>query len=201
VVYLLGRLAGVDLRRHGSGNVGSHNLSAAAGTGVGLAGWLSDAAKGAVAVHATRRFCQDEALVGWALLGALGGQCWPAFLGWSGGRGVATLVGGMLALTPRTAPWPLATITAIAGLRPLARTSGPISTTLRGAAVPVGVLAGALIWPLACVLDKRSRTSAATAAAAALLLILRRISANGLPNTGARPTRLLARALLDRDHG
>ena len=199
-VFLLGRLAGLDLRQRGSGNVGSHNLSAAAGPGLGLAGWLSDAAKGAIAVHATRRLAHDESPAGWALLGTLAGQCWPAFLGWSGGRGVATLVGGMLALTPRTARWPLGTIAAIAGLHPLARTSGPISSTLRGGAVPVGVLAGSLIWPLACVLEKRSRASTETAAAAALLLILRRISANGLPKTGAPGLTLLCRALLDRDH-
>jgi glycerol-3-phosphate acyltransferase PlsY len=199
VVYLLGRRAGVDLRRYGSGNVGSHNLSAA-GRGIGVAGWLSDAAKGAVAVLATRRLFDDEALAGWSLLGALAGQCWPAFLGWSGGRGVATLVGGMLTLTPRTARWPLGTIAAITVLRLLARTPGPISTTLRGGAVPVGVLAGSLIWPLACAFKRQSRASTITAAAAASLLVLRRISANGLPKTGALPTSLLPRVLLDRDH-
>ena len=200
VVYLLGRLAGVDLRRHGSGTVGSHNLRAAAGAGMGLAGWLSDAAKGAGAVHVTRQLSQDEALAGWALLGALAGQCWPVFLGWSGGRGVATLVGGMLALTPGTARWPLGTIAAIAGLRPLARTSGPISARLRSGSVPMGVLAGTLIWPLACILERGSPASAMTATGAALLLIVRRISANGLPKTASPGKYMLRRALLDRDH-
>jgi acyl-phosphate glycerol 3-phosphate acyltransferase len=198
VVYLFGRLAGVDLRRYGSGNVGSHNLSAAAGPAAGLAGWLSDAAKGALAVLLSRRLRQDEEVAGWALLAAIAGQCWPPFLGWSGGRGVATLVGGMLTLTPRQAPWPLGVIAAVAGLRPLVRASGPISNTLHSSAVPFGVLIGALVWPLACRhADSRSHT--ATAAAAASLLILRRITANGWRNGPASRARLLSRALLDRE--
>jgi acyl-phosphate glycerol 3-phosphate acyltransferase len=199
VVYLLGRLAGVDLRRFGSGNVGSHNLSAAAGPAGGLAGWLSDAAKGSLAVLLSRRLRQDETVAGWALVAAIAGQCWPPFLGWSGGRGVATLVGGMLALTPRLAPWPLGLIAAVAGLRPLVRAAGPISYRLHSSAVPFGVLVGALAWPLACRrADSRSHTT--TAVAAASLLILRRITANGWRNGPGSRTRLLSRALLDRDH-
>lgn len=200
VVYLLGRLAGVDLRRYGSGNVGSHNLSAAAGPAAGLAGWLSDAAKGSLAVLAGRRLGQHEAVAGWALLGAIAGQCWPPFLGWSGGRGVATLVGGMLTLTPRLAPWPLAVIAGLAGLRPLLPASGPISSTLHSSAVPFGVLAGTLVWPVACHRAGVSRSHTTTATAAAFLLILRRITANSWPNAAAAPTRLLSRAMLDREH-
>lgn len=198
VVYLLGRLAGVDLRRYGSRNVGSHNLSGAAGPAVGLAGWLSDAAKGVLAVLVTRRLGQNEAAAGSALLGAIGGQCWSPFLGWSGGRGVATLVGGMLTLTPRVAPWPLGVIAAIAGLRPLLPATNRISGRLHNSAVPLGVLVGALVWPVVC-RGGSSRSHTATAAAAAFLLIVRRITANGWPNAPAWPIRLLSRAVLDRE--
>ena len=198
-VYLLGRAGGVDLRRHGSGNVGSHNLSTAAGPAAGLAGWLLDAAKGAGAVLLARRADGDAGTAGAALLGALAGQCWPPLLGWQGGRGVATLVGGILALTPRAAPWPLATIAALAALRPLGRMAGrrPLAVVATGA-VPVGVLAGALVWPLACRLQRRAPAEGRAAALAALLLVARRVSAAGLPPQEHRGGTLAARLLLDR---
>jgi acyl phosphate:glycerol-3-phosphate acyltransferase len=199
IVYLLGRLAGVDLRRYGSGNVGSHNLSQAAGLGAGLAGWLGDAAKGGLAVTFARRFAGDEVTAGLALLGALAGQCWPPFLRGSGGRGVATFVGGMLTLTPSAAPWPLGTIAAVAGLRPLAKAWGP-GGVLAGSAVPVGVLLGALCWPLACAGGKSTRVHMGTAGMAVLLLLLRRITANGWPKAPGMAPVLLSRLLLDREN-
>jgi acyl phosphate:glycerol-3-phosphate acyltransferase len=199
VVYLLGRVAGVDLRRYGSGNVGSSNLTVAAGPGAGLAGWISDAGKGGLAVLGARRTTRDESLAGLALLGALGGQCWPALLGWRGGRGVATLVGGMLVLTPRAAPWALGAMAAIGGLRPWANGRGPIGTALHAGAVPVGVLVGAAVWPLVCLRQAGSRRAAATAAGALLLLIVRRLTANGRPRAGGDRLALLARIMLDRD--
>jgi glycerol-3-phosphate acyltransferase PlsY len=199
VVYLLGRLAGVDLRWYGSGNVGSSNLTVAAGPAVGLAGWVSDAAKGGLAVLVARRLARDEALAGLALLGALAGQCWPVLLGGHGGRGVATLVGGMLALTPRAAPWALGTIAAIGGLRPLAKGKGPISMALHARAVPVGVLAGAAVWPLVCLRQAGARRATATATAALLLLIVRRLTANGRLRPGTQRIVLLSRIVLDRD--
>jgi acyl phosphate:glycerol-3-phosphate acyltransferase len=199
VVYLLGRVAGVDLRRYGSGNVGSSNLTVAAGPAAGLAGWISDAAKGGLAVLSARRLTGDEALAGLALLGALSGQCWPALLGWRGGRGVATLVGGMLVLTPRAAPWALGAMAAIGGLRPLAKGRGPIGTALHAGAVPVGVLTGTAVWPLVCLRQAGSRRAAPTAAAALLLLIARRLTANGRPQAGADGVVLLTRMVVDRD--
>lgn len=197
IVYLLGRAAGVDLRAYGSGNVGSHNLSGAAGPVIGLAGWLSDAAKGAAAVTLTRRVTGDEASAGWALVGAMAGQCWPPLLGGRGGRGVATLVGGMLTLTPRAAPWSLGAIAAIAGLRPLARRLSALQA-IRADVTPIGVLVGALLWPLVCAREQRSRDHRWAAAAAATLLIIRRMSAGALPGERV-PATLLARTLLDRD--
>lgn len=199
IVYLLGRSAGVDLRHVGSGNVGSHNLSSVAGPGVGLAGWMSDAAKGAAAVQIARRLTGDEAVAGWALLSAFAGQCWPAPLGWRGGRGVATFVGGMMTLTPRAAPWALAAIAAIAGLRPVAQRAGPAGNRLGSRVVPLGVLVGAALWPLVCVRQRQPRAHILTAGAVVALLVVRRITANGLPKPGRRRRVLLARILLDRD--
>lgn len=200
VVYLLGRLAGVDLRRYGSGNVGSSNLTSAAGLRIGLAGWASDVAKGGLAVLVTRRLTADEALAGVALVGALGGQCWPVLLGGRGGRGVATFVGGVLTLTPRAAPWALGTIAVVGGLRPLAAGKGPIRSAVHAGAVPVGVLCGAMVWPLACARQTRSSGATATATAVLLLLTVRRLTANPWPQAGAGRMVLLTRVLLDRDH-
>ena len=199
IVFLLGRAAGVDLRRFGTGNVGSHNLAAAAGPLVGLLGWLSDAGKGSGAVLLARRSSRDEVATGLALLGAMAGQCWPPSLRWQGGRGVATLVGGMLALTPRSAPRALVVIAAIAGTRPLGRRLGRSAPGNAGYAVPLGVLAGALAWPLACRWCREPPARVWTAAGAALLLVLRRVSADGWPAAPGRARRLLTRLLLDRE--
>lgn len=197
-VYLLGRAAGVDLRRYGTGNVGSHNLSAAAGRAAGLAGWLSDAAKGAGGVLLARRLTGDEAAAALALLGAQAGQCWPPFLRLQGGRGVATLVGGMLTLTPRSAPFALGVIAAIAGTRPLGRKLRHGAGGSHGYVVPLGVLAGALAWPLLCRWRGEPPAHVRAAAGAALLLLARRGTAGGKPRGSFAPT-LLARLLLDRE--
>lgn len=197
-VYLLGRAAGVDLRRYGTGNVGSHNLSAAAGRAAGLAGWLSDAAKGAGAVLLARRFSGNEAAAGLALLGALAGQCWPPFLRLQGGRGVATLVGGMLTLTPGSAPFTLGVIAGIAGTRPLRRKLRHGAGGGHGYAVPLGVLAGALAWPLVCRWRGEPPAHSRAAAGATLLLLIRRGTAGGRPR-GPLVRTLLARLLLDRE--
>jgi hypothetical protein len=60
---LLGRLAGVDVRRHGSGNIGVANVARNAGAWLGLATLVADAAKGATAVLAARALAADGAIV------------------------------------------------------------------------------------------------------------------------------------------
>jgi glycerol-3-phosphate acyltransferase PlsY len=90
-----------NIRKIGSGNIGATNVLR---TGNRLAAFLTlvlDAGKGAIAVIAARLFVGEDAAQvagGFAFLGHL----WPVWLGFSGGKGVATFLGTLLALA-----WPL----------------------------------------------------------------------------------------------
>jgi glycerol-3-phosphate acyltransferase PlsY len=99
--WFLGKMAGVDLRRIGSGNPGATNLYRAAGARWGIPGLLLDVAKGAAPVAATQWFFPG--LTGAATLAAaaaISGHIWTPFLGFRGGKGVATAAGAFLALNP-----------------------------------------------------------------------------------------------------
>lgn len=101
--YLLTRgLAKVDIREAGSGNVGGYNayvVTQSKGTGV-LVGVL-DCLKGLLAVQASLWLFPNSYLSQCvALLGALAGHNYSIWLGFKGGRGLATAAGGMLFLGP-----------------------------------------------------------------------------------------------------
>jgi glycerol-3-phosphate acyltransferase PlsY len=104
--YLAGRLlSGIDLRRHGSGNLGATNVARVIGWPAALAVFVSDAAKGALPVWLFPRWSNTERPELWAIaygVAAIAGHVRPAFLGWTpGGKGVATAAGVFLALAPR----------------------------------------------------------------------------------------------------
>ena len=97
--YLMGKLRGVDLRRHGSGNIGTTNAFRVLGKQLGMLVFCCDAAKGFF-----------PALIGahhapfWGVaagLAAVVGHNWSVFLGFRGGRGVATGMGVALALVTK----------------------------------------------------------------------------------------------------
>ncbi len=99
---LLGKVfGGADVRKAGSGNIGATNVARVAGPIAGVFTLLLDAAKGAAAVWLAARFAHDSAA--WmtiAGLAALVGHCFPIWLGFRGGKGVATAAGFFLALCP-----------------------------------------------------------------------------------------------------
>lgn len=106
---LIGRWSsGVDVRQTGSGNIGSSNVLRTAGAKAAVAALLLDVAKGAVPVLAARAIAgaldlstaQGAGLQASAALAALVGHSWPVYLKFNGGKGVATGVGGLLALYP-----------------------------------------------------------------------------------------------------
>jgi glycerol-3-phosphate acyltransferase PlsY len=100
--YLLVRiLRGEDVRKTGSGNIGATNVSRTS-RGLGLATLLLDAAKGFAAVALTRELHPGEPLyVAGAALFAITGHMFPVWLGWRGGKGVATALGAFLCMAPR----------------------------------------------------------------------------------------------------
>lgn len=99
---LLARLFGAgDVRKVGSGNIGATNVARVAGPLAGILTLLFDCAKGALAVWAASWLSSDSAT--WMIIAALAaliGHCFPVWLKFHGGKGVATAAGGFLVLSP-----------------------------------------------------------------------------------------------------
>jgi len=94
---LLTRAAGAgDLRQIGSGNIGATNVLRTGRKGLAAATLLLDMAKGAVAVLIAATFLPGTAAL--AATAAFIGHCYPVWLKFRGGKGVATLMGVVLAL-------------------------------------------------------------------------------------------------------
>lgn len=103
--YLAGRLLkGIDLRQHGSGNLGATNVYRVLGAPAAVAVLALDAAKGALPVLYLPTLLRLESPGAWPLafgLAAIAGHVKPAFLGWrGGGKGIATAAGVFAVLVP-----------------------------------------------------------------------------------------------------
>ena len=103
--YLLVRAkVGADVRETGSGGTGATNVSRRAGKVAGLITLLLDASKGAMAVFLAKAFLTPDFGVNWWVAGAtvvaIIGHIFPVWLGFRGGKGVATGVGVFLSLAP-----------------------------------------------------------------------------------------------------
>ncbi|WP_018043596.1 glycerol-3-phosphate 1-O-acyltransferase PlsY [Methylobacterium sp. 88A] len=93
------RFAGLgDVRAIGSGNIGATNVLRTGRKGLAAATLLGDALKGTLAVLVAARFGEGAALA--AGLGAFLGHLFPIWLGFKGGKGVATFLGVLLAFSP-----------------------------------------------------------------------------------------------------
>jgi acyl phosphate:glycerol-3-phosphate acyltransferase len=113
VAYLLGSIpfgyllikyvftSGEDVRQIGSGGIGATNVTRRAGRTAGLITYFFDVAKGVAAVMLVRLVAGDDYFwIGAAAVAAISGHIFPVFLGFRGGKGVATGVGVYLALAP-----------------------------------------------------------------------------------------------------
>lgn len=98
--YVLGRLAGVDIRSAGSGNVGATNVARVVGKRQGILTLLIDVAKGVLPVIVGRRLNLPELTIACAGIAAFLGHLYPIYLRFQGGKGVATALGVFLALAP-----------------------------------------------------------------------------------------------------
>ena len=111
---ILTRLGGAgDLRTIGSGNIGATNVLRTGRKGLAAATLLLDMAKGAVAVLLVAHLFPGNALL--AAAGAFIGHCYPVWLKFKGGKGVATLMGIVVTLH-----WPLGLVYAVVWLGLLA---------------------------------------------------------------------------------
>jgi len=110
IAYLLGsipfgylivrRKIGADVRQTGSGGTGATNVSRRAGKAAGVLTLLLDAAKGCAAVVIAKAVSGDDWIVAIAAIAALVGHIFPVWLGFRGGKGVATGVGIFSVLAP-----------------------------------------------------------------------------------------------------
>jgi acyl phosphate:glycerol-3-phosphate acyltransferase len=99
VKYLFTR--GEDVRRVGSGGTGATNVARRAGAAAGLLTYVFDVAKGVAAVTLMRTVAADDySWIGAAAIAAIVGHVFPVFLGFRGGKGVATGVGVYIVLAP-----------------------------------------------------------------------------------------------------
>ena len=102
--YLVVRLVtGKDVRRTGTGNVGGTNALRVAGWKAGVAVTLIDVAKGAIPVWLMQRYNPESGWVAAAMLAAVIGHCYPVWLKFRGGKGVATGLGAFLVIAPVSA--------------------------------------------------------------------------------------------------
>jgi glycerol-3-phosphate acyltransferase PlsY len=100
-----------DIRQQGSGNIGATNVIRSGGKGLGAATFLLDAAKGYLAVlltwqvglHVHQTQFQTQNLAATAAVCALVGHVYPLWLGFKGGKGVATGFGVFLGITATAA--------------------------------------------------------------------------------------------------
>jgi len=99
---ILARLfGGTDVRKAGSGNIGATNVARVVGPLAGILTLALDAAKGAAAVFLAGKLSNHSAT--WmviAALAALAGHCFPVWLKFKGGKGVATAAGMFIVLSP-----------------------------------------------------------------------------------------------------
>jgi glycerol-3-phosphate acyltransferase PlsY len=110
--YFAGRLAGVDVRTLGSGNIGATNVLRVLGKKWGYPVFVIDALKGLIPVRlalvlanqspVTKPYAEYFAIL--AALMAVAGHTFPVWLHFKGGKGVATSAGAMIGLMPLAVP-------------------------------------------------------------------------------------------------
>lgn len=108
--------AGVDIRTQGSGNVGATNAMRVLGWKLGTVVLVLDMAKGLLPVLAAQAVDAPPAALGFIGLLAVIGHCYPVYLEFDGGKGVATAGGVLLGLLPQVALAGLVTWGLVIGL-------------------------------------------------------------------------------------
>ena len=155
---LLGRIAGIDVRAAGSGNIGATNVARTAGKGIGIVTLFLDAAKGALPVAiAERALGLGSVWVASVGLATVLGHVFPLYLRFRGGKGVATALGVFLALSP------VSTGLAVAAF---------LVTFLVSKIVSLGSMIGAIILTSASLfLDRRPEVTALAVVCTLIILV------------------------------
>ena len=197
VSYLLGRaLGGIDLRQHGSGNVGASNFASQMGRKWWLPIAATDMARGAGPLL-VGQYALGLSDTGWWLtptpLFTILGNTWSPFLRFTGGRSVGVWAGGILGISPPF--FALGVVLYVTGWRVTRRSAEWLL------AVMIALPLIAMAWPEPWLLVGGSEQLAVYAAAGAGLILLKRLASNGqqAPPGVPRGTVMLNRLLRDRD--
>ncbi len=115
ISYLIGSISfgyifckvfkGVDIRDYGSGNTGATNISRVLGPGAAITVFILDVLKGISAIYLARVFTDSPILIILAGIAVVAGHNWPVFFGFRGGRGIATSLGVLFAISPVVFTW------------------------------------------------------------------------------------------------
>lgn len=145
--FLIGKFNGLDIRYHGSGNIGATNVRRVLGRDWGILCFVLDFLKGLLPVLLIGIHCGGAMAVGAEYGGLLAaaatvcGHIWPFWLKFKGGKGVATTIGAVLAVAP------LSVLIALISWVVLFYTFRYVSVASLGAAamLPVGCIIVALV--------------------------------------------------------
>jgi len=105
--YIIGKILGVDVTKKGSGNIGATNVARTIGKKAGLVVLILDMLKGFIPVYIAKNILMEKVGifspkdVGLIVIVAVLGHCFSIFMKFKGGKGVATALGVMLALSPQ----------------------------------------------------------------------------------------------------
>jgi glycerol-3-phosphate acyltransferase PlsY len=193
--YVAGKASGVDLRKHGSGNLGATNVIRVLGAKLGLIVFAFDVAKGALPVLLLPQWTVTTMLPVWVAIGcgiaAILGHTRPVFLLFNrGGKGVATAAGVFLALAP------IQTLLTLVVFAVVLLTSGYVS---------LGSLISACLLPLLIVVTLGPRSPVFGVSALVAVFVfwthranigrLRRGEENRFGKPGKAPSRRMAAAI------
>jgi glycerol-3-phosphate acyltransferase PlsY len=175
--YIVGALAGVDIRKVGSGNIGATNVARVVGKKRGVLTLIVDIGKGFIPVFVAGRLGLGHTAVAFVAIAAFLGHLYPVFLKFRGGKGVATALGVLLALAP------VATLVLIAVFAVVAGSSRLVSLS----SIVTALAAPITLWSLSY-----SPTVIATGVVLAVMIIVRhrnniqRLFAGTEPRFGSR---------------
>ena len=143
--YVLGKLAGIDVRSAGSGNIGAANVARVVGNRQGALTLVADAMKGFLPVLIAIQLELEPVALAFTAIAAFLGHLYPLFLKFHGGKGVATALGTLLAIAP------VATLVLLALFALVAFSSRIVSLSAMVAAVAAPLVLWLLYQPPAII--------------------------------------------------
>lgn len=175
---------GTDLREEGTGKVGAGNLWQTSGARYGLIGGLFDVGKGALPVLLADWLKLGKGVGAAGAVAGLIGQMWPVFRRFDGGRGNATAIGALAALSPRSAVMamiPMFGSGAVWALPIMKRNDLTWRQRFKfpgrnSDEIPLGMLLGWLGIPIFAWLMKEPNSAVRALLAAAVAIMVRRVT-------------------------